>query len=156
MALTVTVEYITEADADIHFGEKTNTSVWDNTASPDKVKALKEATRLIDDLNFVGEKNDPINQVREFPRNDDVVVPEEVQRATAEVAIALLAGTTLTSLNSTVGKTAESIGDASVSYDSGGRQRVLATNLGLVSPEAARLLREWIIDPREIEFERVG
>lgn len=156
MALVATVPYITEADADIHFAERTDTSVWDSALSPDKVKALKEATRIIDDLNFVGEKNDPVNQVREFPRNDDTAVPEEVQRATAEVAITLLAGDNLTSINNTIGKTAESVGDASVSYDKGARQRLLATNMGLVSAEAARLLREWIIDPREVQLERVG
>ncbi len=156
MAIVATVPYATESEADVHFGERTDTSAWDSAASPDKVKALKEATRIIDDLNYVGEKNDPVNQVREFPRNDDTVVPEEVQRATAEVAIALLQGDNLNAINNTVGKTAESVGDASVSYDKGARQRLLAVNFGLPSAEAARLLREWIIDPREVDLERVG
>lgn len=155
MALTVVVPYITVADADIHFGQRLNTDLWDNASAPNKDKALAQATLILDGLRYVGSKTDE-DQTSEFPRNGETTIPEEVQRATAEQALALLESKTLEAVDDATGVASEKAGDASVSYTTDGKQVTLGKNLGLTSPTAARFLREWIADPREIIIDRVG
>ena len=83
--------YITEEDADAYFDERLRTSPWDDTteSSGDRLRALKEATRLIDRLNFKGDKTSS-TQEREFPREEETTVPTDIQYACAEIALKLL------------------------------------------------------------------
>src|SRR5689334_8503127 len=83
--------YITLYDADTYFLTRFPSDEWDNASDENKTKALAHATRLIDTLNFIGDKND-INQENEFPRGEDTVVPESIKNATCEIAIALISG----------------------------------------------------------------
>ncbi len=61
--------------------------LWDSA----DITYLVRATRLIDQLNFAGEKHDP-DQDLEFPRGNDSEVPEAIKKATCELAYALLDG----------------------------------------------------------------
>jgi hypothetical protein len=81
--------YGTVADGDIYFGERLGSDAWEEAESADKLKSLKQATRLIDRLNFKGAKNS-VSQDTEFPRGADTVVPNSVEFATYEIALMLL------------------------------------------------------------------
>ena len=151
-----TVPYIDVATATSEcFAERLFTSAWDNADPADQLKALQMATLVIDTLNFIGSKAGGEDQVREFPRDDDTEIPLEVQQATCECALALLQGRSLEKLAENSGILAESTGDASVSYDERGLEKILDDNLGLPSPMAARLIREWVVDADVITIDRV-
>jgi hypothetical protein len=83
--------YITNYDADTYFLTRFPSDEWDNASDENKTKALAHATRLIDTLNFIGDKHDE-TQVNEFPRGEDTVVPEAIANATCEIAVALISG----------------------------------------------------------------
>ncbi len=69
---------------------------WLNATTSDQLAALEEATRAIDVLNYGGHKNDRTatgqfpNQINQFPRGNDTIVPDEISRACCELALAFL------------------------------------------------------------------
>lgn len=157
MAYVAIVPYADETYGTAYHGERLGTDFWDNASSADRVRALKEATRLMDLVPLVGQKYEE-DQVREFPRDvdDDGVVPTEIQDACCEVALALLQGRTFDQLSSSIGIASESTGDASVSYT--GDRGALALSdefFGLPSPTAASLMAPWIEDTSNIDLTRV-
>ena len=100
---------ITEANA--YFATKLHTSIWDNSNNIDRQKALYQATRIIDRLNFRGNKTTvydilladedaedvdirdaELSQELEFPRDGDTVIPLDIQIACFEIAFNLLDG----------------------------------------------------------------
>lgn len=83
--------YITVYDADTYFLTRFPSDEWDSASADNKEKALAHASRLIDTLNFIGDRHLD-TQDMEFPRGDDIVVTESVKLATCEIAIALLSG----------------------------------------------------------------
>jgi len=153
--------YADETYGTAYFAERLNSAAWDDADSADRVKGLKQATRMIDLLPLVDEKCDP-DQAREFPRSvDDGCadesgdVPTEVQDACCELAIAFLQGKTLEQLSSKAGLKSKKVGDAAETYDTGRGSMALADdNFGLPSPTAARLLAPWISD-EAIDLTRV-
>jgi len=105
--------------ADTYFGERLYTDTWDNASATNRTKALKQATKVIDSLNYKGVKaavqaimynsdgdlytgsSAPTeaaliaadqSQELEFPRGKDSSVPEEIEWSCYEIASALLAG----------------------------------------------------------------
>lgn len=83
--------YCTEAEATTYFSGRLNTDAWDTAVSGDRTKALTQATTIINQLNFLGEKTDE-NQDNQFPRNEDASIPSDIKNACAEIALALLDG----------------------------------------------------------------
>lgn len=83
--------YLTVEEATTYFEGKLNTSPWDDASEEDQGKALTQATRIIDNLNFVGEKADE-DQTNQFPRGSDSTIPTGIQYACSEIALALLDG----------------------------------------------------------------
>lgn len=83
--------YLIEATAQTIFDDRLNTDAWDDASSSDRSKSLIMATEIIDRLNFLGEKADP-DQELQFPRADDTEVPADIEKACAEIALALLDG----------------------------------------------------------------
>lgn len=155
MALPATVPYIDVPEADQHFAERLKTDEWDNASAGDKTASLKQATRMLNDLSYVGQKTDE-DQDNEWPRNGDPI-PFQIKQATAEVALALLKGFDIDTLEQqSLGKTSESTGDASVSYGADGLRALTKRNLGLSSPSAARLIRPFVTDRREFRLDRTG
>ena len=159
--LMATTAYVTLVDANEYFAERLGSAKWD-AANGDKEVSLKMATRLIDTLCFVGSKLDPETQAQEFPRNitDELTadgdIPQSVQDATCEVALALLKGRDPEELASNSGVASESVGDASRSYVDRGKIQLLAEGEGTPSIIAGRLLREWLCDAKNIQLDRVG
>ena len=77
--------------ADRYWSEQLNGQLWEITSQDTKTKALITATRAINQLRFAGDKLVE-TQPLEFPRNGDDTLPEELQQATYEEAMALLKG----------------------------------------------------------------
>lgn len=152
-----TVPYADENFADQYFEEKVGPSrkAWNKSSNQAlKTPALKEATRLVDTLHYIGRKADN-EQARAFPRDNDTEIPYVVAAATCEVAARLLDGDTLEEITASDGVASESVGDASVSYSEQGRREVLEKNGQLPSQQAYRLLRSWLVNPRRRRIERV-
>ncbi len=109
------------ADANEYFDSRLHSEPWSESAPSDRPKALTEATRIIDDLNYKGVKNavwlimyqpgtekeelilvnaptrDEViaadaTQELEFPRGKDSVTPNEIEWACYEISLALLEG----------------------------------------------------------------
>lgn len=101
--------YGTVAEAIDYFANRLHTTAWDNADVTDRPKALLAATRIIDTLNFKGDKSAvwvllqsnadataadkraaDATQALQFPRDDDTDVPEDIRIACYEIAYALL------------------------------------------------------------------
>jgi hypothetical protein len=52
---------------------------------------MAQATRIIDNLNFIGSKAD-VDQPLQFPRSQNTIIPVQVEQASYEVALKLLEG----------------------------------------------------------------
>ena len=85
-------QYATITQANTYLQDRLNTSAWDNASGVDQDKALKQATRAIDLLNYHGIKTGGDGQENQFPRNDDTEVPEDIINACIEEALVLLDG----------------------------------------------------------------
>src|SRR3972149_1118119 len=83
--------YLSESAASDYFANRLNTGAWDDADPADQLKALLMATDAIDRLNFLSEKADD-TQEHQFPRLGDIVVPQDIQEACAELALRLLDG----------------------------------------------------------------
>ena len=83
--------YETVENANTYFLSRLHVYSWIASNDPDKIKALTEATARIDRLRFSGDKTDP-DQDNEFPRDEEVDVPEDIKIACCEIAFALLDG----------------------------------------------------------------
>lgn len=81
--------YGTVLGADTYFNQRLNSDAWTAATNSEKVASLVEATRLIDRLNYRGNKTSS-TQYLEFPRDDDTVVPDPIIYGTYELAIKLL------------------------------------------------------------------
>lgn len=86
--------------ANAYFETRLNTRVWNGSGSNKKQLALNDATRIIDQFNFLGEKT-VSTQEHEWPRQgvyvdrvliDSNVIPEAILIALYEIAHALLKG----------------------------------------------------------------
>lgn len=108
--------YGTLNEANDYFASRLYTDAWDQASTSNRIKALQQATRIIDSLNYKGVKasvydilyTDDVRvspeptedeiitadrlQTLEFPRGKDADVPEEIEWACYETAFALLEG----------------------------------------------------------------
>lgn len=83
--------YITIAEGNTYFDTRLNSEIWTLADDGDKTSAITMATEAIDRLNYAGDKTDS-DQVNQFPRDEDTAVPEDIKKATAEIALQLLDG----------------------------------------------------------------
>lgn len=102
--------YATVAASDSYFlTECLDREQWIQASENRRQAALYQATRLIDNLNFVGTKTDE-DQELEFPRDDDEDVPRDIEIACMEIAYALLDGRDVELEAEQVGEVAASLG----------------------------------------------
>ena len=85
------MDYITAAEGDTYFSNRLNTDPWVDSSTAEKNAAINMATDAIDRLNYLGKKTDEA-QVNQFPRDADIVVPDDIKDACAEIALKLLDG----------------------------------------------------------------
>lgn len=118
-----------------------------------QTRALAEATRIIDQLSFKGEKTDS-SQTNEFPRDDETTVPTSIKNACCEIAFSLLDGVDPQEEYNNLFVTSHAFGDAKISFD---RSNMPANILaGVPSVKAWRMLIPYINDPRTLVMERVS
>lgn len=92
MAFVVgTNSYISIADADIYFSERLYTESWDIlSVSTDKEIALITAFNLQEiSFDWLYDKTSS-TQAQEFPRNDEITVPQKIIDAQCEITLLLL------------------------------------------------------------------
>jgi len=98
------------------FLEMLGTAAWDGASEADQDKALRSATRMIDRLNFLGEKADE-NQSRQFPRGTDTTIPKNIVIATCLIALSLLDGRDTEMELMDLSVTQHRIGPVNTNYD---------------------------------------
>lgn len=144
--------YGTQDRADIYFNKRLNTAAWDEALLSDKESALIMATRLIDRLNFAGDKNDSAQSLQ-FPRGDDTDVPIEIEYACYEVALALLDGYEPEQEVESLGVLSETYSGVRTTYD--GYHVNEHLRAGIPSIEAWEYLRSFLRDPTQVRLSRV-
>lgn len=98
MAFVVgTNSYISVANADAYFSERLYSSTWDALSlATDKEIALISAFKILEvSFEWYYDKTDS-TQIQEFPRNDELIVPQKIIDIQCEITLLLLnAGTDL-------------------------------------------------------------
>lgn len=152
-SLAVLTAYITEIDAQTYFDGRLNTEPWDSATSGDRDKALSMATQLIDRLNFLGEKTDD-SQALQFPRDADVAIPDDIQYACCECALALLDGVDMEIETENLGMVSQGYSNVRSTYDrSRPPEHILA---GIPSSMAWRFLKPYIRDIHSVGLNRAS
>lgn len=109
--MAASTSYVTIQEAEEYFQYKLHEVAWSASNPAERLPALIEATRIIDNLNFKGVKNAvyellesnedatdaqkraaAATQDLEFPRGADTTVPDRIKWACFEIAYALLDG----------------------------------------------------------------
>lgn len=166
--------YGTLAEANEYFANRMHAGAWLNADVTDRPKALIAATRIIDTLNFQGDKAavwqlDQANpaatddderaadasQVLQFPRDSDTDVPDDIKLACFEIAFSLLD-------DKDPEIELENLRVLTESY--GGTKTIYGTDLTYVehlinmipSALAWRILRPYLRDENQIRLARIS
>lgn len=130
--------YIDIDGADEYFAGRLHVESWSGADSETKEKALRQATRSIDRMPLRGRKTD-LHQPLAFPRYPGTEIPEAVQEACCEEALALLErGNSQRRKLQQEGVQSFTLGNMSENYAAGAGK-------GLLSQEAKELLQPWLI-----------
>lgn len=149
----LTNSYIDVSGADNYFSTRLNSDIWDDSTNTDKQKALIEATRLIDNLNFEGTKHTTA-QTLQFPRGDDTVIPNDIKIATCELAISLLDDIDLDEEVNALRVESDGYSSVKATYNSNIASDHVRS--GIVSIRAWNKLLPYLRDPRQIKLNRVS
>lgn len=147
----ITTAYIEITEADEYFRFSLYSEPWDDASEETKEKALVSATRSIEKLSFRGIKTDE-DQLLEFPRNGETVVPAAVKQACCEEALALLSGKNPEEIADQSNVTSHRFASVSTSYDTDVRK--IWEEVGLMSKVAFDLLVPYIGSNELIRVER--
>lgn len=143
-----TVEY-----ADSYFGQVKSVIDWsDFSEEGEKLKGLNTATQMINLLNFKGSVTSA-EQENAFPRNGQITVPEDIQKACAELALVVLNGIDLDL--ETEGLFIKSMGYSNVrsTYDTANTPEHIVA--GIPSVRAWNLLKPYLNNNKSIGVNRV-
>ena len=142
------------AGANTYFGNhRLYSEAWDNALVNDRQKALIMATRAIDRLNFAGVKTDE-NQVLQFPRGDDTVVPLDIEIAAYECVLKFLDGADLQDEIEAIGVNSDQYLGTKATYDPSFVAEYIRA--GIPSAEAWMYLKPYLRDVSLIELSRVS
>lgn len=144
--------YCTLEEAAFILEAELNTAPWDGATDVERTKALKKATRLIDRLEFEGEKSDAA-QALEFPRGGDSVVPPDIQIACTLIAVRLLEGVDMNLERESLRHTSTGISAVRMSSDTGIILPWIVA--GIPSAEAWDYLRPYLRGPQGIDILRM-
>lgn len=158
--------YGSVAGGDLYFVNSMTGRTWKRKSPDEKFKALIDATRLIDTLNFSGRKADSL-QVLQFPRlnsyldpvtvrtteTSDVNVPDDIKAATYIVADKLLDGWDPDMEADVAAVQSQKYQGASTMYN---REYIPEhMRAGIPSAKAWVLLRPYVRDSQEVEITRM-
>jgi len=144
--------YGTTIGGDAYFAEKLYYQPWDEATEDQRTRALAEATRLIDTLRFKGSKTDSA-QTNEFPRDDETTVPEKIEFACYEIALALLDGVDPHLEHENLAVSSDGYSSVRSTYN-----RTTAPEhfvAGIPSRQAWLYLRPYLADVRGLKLRRV-
>ena len=134
--------------------ERLNSSEWFEFDADDHTRALNQATRLIENLNFIGDKADDAQEL-EFPRGTDTTVPKDIEIACYEVAFALLVeGRDVEFESDQHPEVAASLGQGRVRTDPNARQEHVAHSIPSVA--AWRHLKPYLRPRDTVTLSRVS
>ena len=144
--------YATIIEAQAYFDGRLNTEAWDDSDDTTRDKGLTQATTIIDRLNFLGAKTDPV-QALQFPRDTDTVVPQDIKNASAELTLALLDCVNPELAFENLFMASQGYSSVRSSYDRTTKPpHVLA---GIPSLAAWTFLKPYLRDPRSIDLNRI-
>jgi hypothetical protein len=169
--------YGTLAEANEYFDNRLHEEAWYNAPADDRPKALIKATQLIDALNFKGYRatvyditydydGTPLypteeeireaeeEQELEFPRGEDVDVPDPIKLGCWEIAHALLDGVDPDLDIENLGVSSQGYASVRTTY---ARSQALVEHLmhGIPSATAWRYIKPFLRDADEVKLSRV-
>jgi hypothetical protein len=144
---------VSDAEVDAYASERLGSEAWFDAVPSERLKARIMATRAIDRLNFAGQKADE-GQELQFPRGEDLVVPQDVKNAASEITIVLLAGASVEKMHEQQKVTARRYGPVSTSYDPTVVSEHLAA--GIPSFVAWEYLKPYLADPNGVVLSRTN
>lgn len=144
--------YVDVAEAQVFFNGRLNTYAWDAASDPDRLKSLKEASSRIDRLRFQGTRLSE-SQEREFPRDFQTQVPEDVLQACCLISLALLDGVEIEIENKNLSVITQSFQSSRTTYEPSVRRDHFRH--GIPSVEAWECLKPYLADVQELEISRV-
>ena len=153
---------------------------WDRSTPADRLKALVQATELIDQFDYIGQKhtvqvwldanpdadlstdaNKAAIQAAEeaqplsFPRGDDTVVPSEIDTAAYLIAKALLSGRDPEADLENLSVMQSSYGGVKTTYQRDGNNQEHMAHL-IPSPQAFNLIRPFFRERNLFDVKRVS
>jgi len=144
--------YLTITEATTYF---TNYSLffdaWTDATAGQQQVALNLATELINTLPLQGYPT-VANQTNAFPRNGDTTVPDEIPKACAECAYALLDGVDPESEFRVLEIESTKYANVSTKYST---PRLLMKAYGIPSFMAWKYLARWIDTPESVTLSKV-
>jgi len=149
------MSYVTNENADIYFVTRYPSDEWDIAIDKDKTQTLATATRLINQLNFVGDKA-VSTQINEFPRGlaTTILIPVAIMDACCEIAYALLEGHDVNYDIETLNVVNSKFGNVTLNKD------IHSTSMhlihGIPSGIAWQLLRPYLRATSTIKIERIS
>lgn len=165
--------YGTLVAADEYFENRLYSDVWINSSIHDRRRALIAASRIIDTMNYKGDKAavaalllaDPeadtaaiyaaeASQYHEFPRGTDTVVPTQIEQAVYEISYALLDGRDPDLELESLGISSQGIDSVRTTYSRGQVPIEHLVN-GVPSHMAWRLVRPFLRDEEQIKLVRI-
>ena len=119
--------------------------------NPQKQKALTHATRILERLNYAGDKTDT-SQEFQFPRTPDTAIPQDVKDACCELALSLLDGVDPDLEFENLRLTQQSMASAKSTYNRDSAVEHIAA--GVPSVAAWRLIKPYLRDPNSFTLVR--
>lgn len=144
--------YIDVEEAQIFFNGRFKSFAWDAASEPDRLKALKEASSRIDRLRFQGDRLSE-SQEREFPRDFQTQVPEDINQACCLIAYAILDGVDTEIENTNLSVITQSYQNSRTTYEPSVRRDHFRHGIPCV--EAWECLKPYLADGQELEISRV-
>lgn len=148
-------QYATLLEANAYFATRMHSGLWNSTNVSDRNASLIQATRIIDRLNFRGDKTIlDGTQLLEFPRGGDIVVPDDIKIASYEIAFALIDGVDPEQETDNLAVVSEGYSSVRTTYDRNVTQPHLAA--GVPSMTAWRYLLPYLDDDKSFKLSRVN
>jgi hypothetical protein len=145
--------YIDASGGDAYMATRVGSDAWDEAETADKDKALGHATRIIDNLNYLGMKA-VADQENAFPRHGQTDVPSDVLNACCEIALALLDGVNPELELENLSQVASGYANVKTTFNRDSLpEHILA---GVPSSTAWRYLKPWLQDNRSVNMIRVS
>lgn len=147
------IPYVNDIEAGEYMATRLNTSAWDYATQTDRIKALSQATALINRLKFRGQKASS-SQSNAFPRVLDHCnyIPDDIKIATCEIALVLLDDFEIEQEIANLFNNSQSY--ASVSTGQIGDVVPEYTRSGIPSAIAWEYLKPYLCDPNTVTIRR--